>query len=299
LSLNRTLKIPVIQYGNGTPRIFIISGIHGDEDSGPLVLSLLMDKLNHLKISGTITLIPIANTEAIAIKSRLNPIDNKDLNREFGNLGNKTHTTMIAKLIAEIAMTHNLIIDIHTFPNQISPIVGVLLSEGGQEIREVSEKLLNLFQPEIIWNLDSKKTEIGKAGSICSLAITNNLPAFGIELPPNYFLSGKNIQKFLHGFLNIFAEMGIIPIAKRKITKTEIEHFERQMFRSIAEGYFFPEKNIMSNVQKNDLIGFMLALETNEKIKIFSPFKGILLSVSHPRLIKKGEKVFVVGEKVK
>lgn len=104
-------RMEFYKIGEGTPKIAVIAGIHGDELAG---ISLVREILaENSEIEGTILLIPEGNREAVKEKVRT-PYYMEDLNRAFpGNSENLT-----GKIARDIFnMIHeekiDFIIDIH------------------------------------------------------------------------------------------------------------------------------------------------------------------------------------------
>ena len=181
--------IEVVRFGNGNPRVLLISGMHGDEKTGFQILERLINEIDSQRIHGTVDIIKIANPKAYEANQRLHPDDYKDINRNFSSPETGTPTDNLANVLGEFAISHDLVVDLHTFPNQISPLIGVSLSDGSKEKQKESNELLKIIQPDLIWFLDTQKTEPQKGGSICSLALKKNIIAFGLELPPDDLVS--------------------------------------------------------------------------------------------------------------
>lgn len=191
----------------------------------------------------------------------------------------------------------NLVVDIHVFPNQISPIVGIFLLEGNKSIQKRSNKLLHVLQPDIIWLLDTKKTEPKKAGSLCSFALQKNIPAFGIELPPDDIITGKQMHRVTNGLERVLSSINIIDGQRSIIQNKKIIKYERRIYRSKTKGLFTPKKEILFRVRRNEVVGEIKDEVTGKKTKIISPAVGILLTISCQKRVSVREKLFVIGKK--
>lgn len=288
--------IEVVRFGKDKPNILLISGIHGDEKTGSQVLERLIIEIGTQKIQGTVDIIKVANPQAYQANRRLHPSDLKDLNRSFPSSGNDAPTDNLARVLGEFAINHNLVVDLHTFPNQISPLIGVLLSEGSKKKQKESNELLKIIQPDLVWFLDTKKTEPQKGGSICSLALKNNIMALGLELPPDDLVSQDQIKRVIRGLKAVLEKLNIIDYQPSIKVACEIPIYERQVFKSVADGQFTPQKSIMTKVDEGEAIGKITNQQTGQIKKIISPIDGVLLTVSKVRIVKKGEKLFVLGK---
>lgn len=288
--------IEVIRFGNGKPNILLISGIHGDEKTGTQILKRLINEIDSQKIQGTVDIIKVANPKTYEANQRLHPDDHKDLNRNFPAQGNDTPTDNLAGVLGEFTISHDLVIDLHTFPNQISPLIGVSLSKGSEEKRKESNELLKIIQPDLIWFLDTQKTEPQKGGSICSLALKNGITAFGLELPPDDLVSQGQMKRAVEGLKAILAKLKVIDYQYPEKMKSKIPIYERQVYKSPDNGQFTPQKNVLTKVDKDEIIGKIISQQTGQIKNITSPIDGVLLTVSKDRIVKKGEKLFVLGK---
>jgi predicted deacylase len=292
-------KIKIIQLGNGSPSVLLMAGVHGDEKTGPIILRDLSKKLASQRMYGKVNIVTIANPKAYKANQRIHPNDHQDLNRNFPPANGNTPTNNLAKILASIVMKQNLVIDLHTFPNQISPIVGVSLCEGNKKLQKQSNKLLKLAKPNVVWLLDTKKTEPQKGGSICSFALQNNITAFGLELPPVDLISQSQINRVIKGLLAVLADFNIINLPRLRKKEMAVPAYERQIFKnSIIEGLFVPKKKVLTPIDINEPVGIIKGQQNLVK-KIYSPYSGILLTISKKRMVKKNEKLFVVGKKLK
>lgn len=287
--------IEVVRFGNGKPNILFIAGIHGDEKTGPQILERLSNEIGLQKIQGAVDIITVANPQAYRANQRLHPTDHQDLNRNFPSSGNGTPTDNLASILGGFAISHDLVIDLHTFTNQISPLVGVWLAVGSKERQKEANELLKIIQPDLIWFLDTLKTEPQKSGSICSLALIKNITAFGLELPPDDRMSQDQTKRIIKGLKAVLAKLKIITYHQPAKAVNNIPVYERRVYKSFNDGQFTPQKNILTRVYKNEIMGKIMSQRTGQITEIISPIDGVLLTVSRKRLVKKGEKLFVLG----
>jgi len=289
--------VEVVRFGSGKPQVLFIAGMHGDEKTGSQILDRLTNEIDSKEVEGTVDVIKVANPKAYNANQRLHPVDQKDLNRNFPSLGGNTPADYLTDILGKFALSHDLVVDLHTFPNQISPLVGVSLSVGSEEKRKESNELLKSIDLDLIWFLDTQKTEPHKGGSICDLALKNNITAFGLELPPDELVNQNQIVRTINGLLAVLEKLGVINREESEKPTKQIPVYERDVRKSSDEGCFIPQKEIMTSVVKDEVIGEITNQQTGETKKIVSPADGILLTVSKKRMIKKGEKLFVLGKK--
>ncbi len=89
---------PLVQLGNGTPKIMLIAGVHGNELPPQIGLLKLIESLRNSRLNGTVYIIPFAAPAASMNNSRW--FDGLDLNRACSNEGSITYK--ILELIQEL-----------------------------------------------------------------------------------------------------------------------------------------------------------------------------------------------------
>lgn len=108
----------VIKFGNESPQITIIGGIHGDEPSGVEIIHMLCDYLSNHKINGSVKLI-IANEKAL--KKNVRYIE-KDVNRLFpGNLNGEIYEERLAAKIFSEIQNSNFVLALHSTKSSPPP----------------------------------------------------------------------------------------------------------------------------------------------------------------------------------
>lgn len=94
------LAIPIVVIRNGPgPTVFLMSGNHGDEYEGQVVLSRLIRELEPEHVRGRVIILPAANMPAAMAGARVSPIDQGNLNRAFPGDAHGTPTWAIAHYI--------------------------------------------------------------------------------------------------------------------------------------------------------------------------------------------------------
>ncbi len=89
---------PLVQLGNGKPKVMLIAGVHGNELPPQIALLSLIESLRDSKINGTVYIIPFAAPAATMNNSRW--FDGADLNRAGSN--EESITYKILSLIQEL-----------------------------------------------------------------------------------------------------------------------------------------------------------------------------------------------------
>ena len=115
LSIRRTRFEPK-KSSKKCKRISIVSGIHGDELEGQLVIYLLADWLNKNseKISGIVDIYPSVNSLGVDTITRGFPLYDVDLNRTFPGGPNEFLPGQVVHALAQDVKGSDIAIDIHS-----------------------------------------------------------------------------------------------------------------------------------------------------------------------------------------
>ena len=116
---NQYIPICVVKNGEG-PTALIFGGNHGDEYEGPVTLMNLARWLDPAHVQGRVILVPMLNRPAVAVGTRLSPVDGRNMNRSYYShysevQVNENLTTMIAHYVTQALIPlADLVIDIHS-----------------------------------------------------------------------------------------------------------------------------------------------------------------------------------------
>ncbi len=250
--------LEVSRYGSGKPSILLVSGVHGNEKTGPALLRHLGDQLVSAEILGGVSLLPVASPKAYSANQRDHPDDGHDLNRCFlgGVASENSPSGKLVIAIQQLVDQHEVVIDIHGFPHQMTPIVGVFLREGDMITRRRSGELLRAFDPEVIWELGDQEDEANKAGSACSYALQRKgIPAFGFELADPEYYSEVQRNRIIRGFLRVLGKVGCIAASSPEPDHHIPRYEDRRVNRAPKAGIFIPRKRLFEAVTQGVAVG--------------------------------------------
>ena len=110
------IPIPIASLKNGVgPRVLLMSGTHGDEYEGQVILSSLIRTLPLDQVSGQIIILPMTNFPAAEAGLRTSPFDDGNLNRAFPGVARGTPTEQIAYYIEHILLPgSDYLFDLHS-----------------------------------------------------------------------------------------------------------------------------------------------------------------------------------------
>ncbi|MBS3761083.1 succinylglutamate desuccinylase/aspartoacylase family protein [Halodesulfurarchaeum sp.] len=107
------LPVAVINGAEGGRHLHLQAVSDGDELNGLGVLTRLLPQLDPAEISGTITVVAIANIHGFQVAEHRNPIDDTKLNRAYPGDPKGSSSDRIAHATLEAATEADLVIDLH------------------------------------------------------------------------------------------------------------------------------------------------------------------------------------------
>ncbi len=113
------LPIPVVCLKNGEgPNVLLLSGVHGDEYEGQVILAKLCKELTPSDIRGRVIILPAANLPAARAGRRTSPLEQGEvgnLNRVFPGDPYGGPTAMIAHYIESVLLSmSDFVFDLHS-----------------------------------------------------------------------------------------------------------------------------------------------------------------------------------------
>ena len=108
------VPLAVISSGPG-PVALLVAGTHGDEYEGQVLAHELIRELDPARLSGTVIIVPAANSPAVRGAARVSPIDAGNLNRSYPGRAGGGPTEQVAALIAGALLPRaDFVIDMHS-----------------------------------------------------------------------------------------------------------------------------------------------------------------------------------------
>ena len=291
IAIDDETALEVLQYGSGKPSTLLISGVHGNEKTGPALLRELSNQLALAEILGGVSLLPIASPKTYDASQRDHPDDGHDLNRCFLNeaVPENSPSGKLVTAIQRLVGQHEVVIDIHGFPHQLTPIVGVFLREGRMTLQHRSREFLQAFNPDVIWELGDQGEEAKKAGSVCSYALQiRKIPAFGFELADPEYYSEMQRDRIISGLLRVLGKAGCIKMLVPEVSRDIPRYEDRKVRRAPSAGNFIPRKRLFDPVNKGDVIGEL----NGDPKECLAEQDGIVLTIAPEGQLRVKQKMF-------
>ena len=300
---NISIPICVISNGNGL-QLLLTAGNHGDEFEGQIVLSKLINKINHHNIKGSIILIPTLNSPACMEGKRLSPIDNLNLNRVFPGLSNGTPTQQIAYYIYNILLPKvDIIFDIHSGGDTLAFIPycsGIIRGDKAKD--KLTMDILKHFGAKYSLIKPFDKNDLGTERA----AIDNDIIRIGGEFGGSGQVTTDTLGLLEYGIMRILKYLGILK-TKKKLDKfyydTDFIEYNKNKNQLYSDEYgvFEPFYNLGEKIKKYDVAGQIHYLDNlNKKMKkILFKEKGILIAKKNKPLVEPGDILFKTAKRIK
>ncbi|MBB2994351.1 succinylglutamate desuccinylase/aspartoacylase domain-containing protein [Paeniglutamicibacter cryotolerans] len=110
------IPVPVAHLSSGPgPVVLLVAGTHGDEYEGQILLHELVRTIDPADLTGTLMIVPAANSAAVRAGTRVSPIDAGNLNRSYPGDARGGPTDQVANLISSGLLPRaDFVIDLHS-----------------------------------------------------------------------------------------------------------------------------------------------------------------------------------------
>ncbi|QNE38769.1 hypothetical protein F1C16_03965 [Hymenobacter sp. NBH84] len=280
------------------PVLGIIAGVHGYEYPPIIAAQQFAQTLDPTQLSGTVILVHLANVPAfLGRRLRVNPQDEKNLNRVFPGKADGTITERIAWTLGNDIMARcNYVLDVHAGEanDDLRPYAGYYnyfdtpaLSEQGRQMA------VALGFPYVI-QFGNEPTLTGQPATYCSReAVKRGIPAADIECGRFGMAEAENVALIKQALHNLLVHLHIAegtpstnqPYLIKQRTSIESEH----------TGFFYPQVKAGEFIARGRKLGYITDLFGNPVGDVVSPVKGVVLYMSSTPPISKGQELFSVG----
>jgi predicted deacylase len=286
LSIKRTRFEP-LQSQENMKRISIVSGIHGDELEGQLVIYLLADWLNKnpSKISGIIDIYPSVNSLGVDTITRGFPLYEIDLNRAFPGGKNEFLPGQVVHALAKDVEGSTIAIDIHSSNIFLREIPQIRIN------KEFSKETLPLAKElncDFIW--------IHDAVTVLEATFSHTMNSLGtktlvVEMGVGMRLTKQYGTQLLNGILNLMKKQGIITcndeFENREAFSSEIG--DVFYLNAPKSGLFIPAIDHCAIIEKGDKIGDIVdPLTATIRCVLTAPSHGILFTLREYPVVYEG-----------
>lgn len=233
------VPVAVISSGPG-PVALVVAGTHGDEYEGQVLAHELIRELDPRDLSGTMIIVPAANSPAVRGAARVSPIDAGNLNRSYPGRANGGPTEQVAALIAgELLPRADFVIDMHSGGSNSTYLPCTFIYRGPDEElwREKvrAARLLGLPYVMVV-------APMLEPGSLSSAGDLAGIPTISTELSGAGTVDRHALGAMRRGMPQLLAGLGILKDPAAAITAEPqwLELVPESPVTSTAAGLFEP-----------------------------------------------------------
>ena len=287
LSIKRTRFEPLEEAKNKGKRISIVSGIHGDELEGQLVIYLLAEWLNNNndKLKGIVDIYPAVNSLGVDTITRGFPLYEVDLNRTFPGSPNEFLPGQVVHALASDVKGSDIAIDIHSSNIFLREIPQIRINKEYSKSTLPLAKELNC---DFIW--------IHDAVTVLESTFSHTMNSMGtktlvVEMGVGMRLTKAYGHQLLLGILNLMKKEGILECKEDFVTREAFNSEVGEVFYLNApkSGLFVPALDHCAIIKKNDKIGDIVDPLTGTIFAtLIAPNDGILFTLREYPVVYEG-----------
>jgi N-alpha-acetyl-L-2,4-diaminobutyrate deacetylase len=296
------VEIPIVVVKNGEgPTILFTGGVHGDEYEGQISVARLAHTLRPEEVQGRVIMIPAVNMPAVLNDTRLNPVDNRDLNRCFPGNPRGTFSDMLAHFIDSAILPHvDVSVDVHTAGHSMESALSTNMHYvTDAAIREKTMATAAAFGAPfntVFWGVDEGAT-------LTSAVERRGIISIGTELGGWGRVSVEGVRIGVRGVRNVLKHFGVIegkPETAQRDGSTGTRHMmvrdPRAYTFSPSAGLFEPQHLAAENVKAGDVAGHLHFLEDVDRppLELRYAVSGVVWMASGPGRVQRGDVVAVV-----
>ena len=287
LSIRRTRFEPQEKSKNKVKRISIVSGIHGDELEGQLVIYLLAEWLNNNsdKLKGIVDIYPAVNSLGVDTITRGFPLYEVDLNRTFPGSPNEFLPGQVVHALANDVKGSDIAIDIHSSNIFLREIPQIRINKEYSPSTLPLAKELNC---DFIW--------IHDAVTVLESTFSHTMNSMGtktlvVEMGVGMRLTKAYGHQLLLGILNLMKKEGIIECKDDFIVREAFnsEVGEVYYLNAPKSGLFVPALDHCAIIKKDEKIGDIVdPLTGTIHATLVAPNDGILFTLREYPVVYEG-----------
>jgi uncharacterized protein len=236
-----------LSFGQGTPSVAMVAGVHGNEVNGVYVLNLVAAVLRVRRPAGTVHLLPCVNSVGAAEGRKRWPFDDRDINAAFPGRADGLAVERIAHAVME-ATDAELCVDVqtgspmvHEHPHARAPLSGGALSAARST------------QLPIVWRRAGDRFREGLVGAWGDAG----RQAIVLRGGRGAVLDVPDAKLMASGLVRLLTHVGVLPAQESAATSLEVDHVED--YRSGVGGFFVPEVRAGDHVGTGALLGVVRA----------------------------------------
>jgi len=292
------IPVTIFHGSKAGPVLGITAGVHGLEYAPIMAAQALNKELDPSQMSGTVILVQVANIPGFLNRSlRVNPQDNKNLNRVFPGHANGTSTEKIAWTISnQIIARCNFFLDVHDGDanGDLRPYSGYYNYFDKPAISEKAKQMALALGFDFIVQFGNESS-LAEASIYCSREATKrNIPAADIECGGQGRVDEKNVLQIQQAIKSLMRHLQILQ-GQPNLVQNPVIIAKRTSVTSEHTGIFYSDLTSGDYVKKGMKLGYTTDFFGNKIADVTCPVDGVILYKTFNPPIQKGEGLFNIG----
>ncbi|MAC65011.1 MAG: succinylglutamate desuccinylase [Flavobacteriaceae bacterium] len=277
----------------------IVAGVHGLEYAPILAAQEFSKEIDPNQLEGTIILVHMANVPAFLKRSlRVNPMDDKNLNRVFpgsesGSITERIAWTFTSKIIPKC----DYYIDVHAGDanNDLRPYAGYYNYFDQPDISEKAKEIAIAMGFPFVIQFGNEQSVKDKSVYTSREAFMQGIPAIDIECGRMGIVEEKFVQRIKIALKNVLFHLDFLKGTPQQTLNDPYIVAQRTTVESEHTGFFYSDFTSGDYVKKGLKLGYITDLFGNHISDVFSPVDGIILYKIFNPPVEKGTGLFNIG----
>ena len=271
------IPVTIINGINPGPCFWINGGIHGDEPEGILTCSIIKEKINPLKLFGSIVLVPVINVPAMEAAQRGNPLDtfSYDMNRIYPGKKDGYLSERIAHAHKEwMCKFADMEISIHSGGSH-SYLAESMFAAKDDKTQELARAMGEDWLLTLYSNVTSKSpmaimSELGKP------SLTVELGGRSATAPGSFLKIGEKLFKACKNIMQHYKMIEGTP----HYPEIRYKGFQTALLAS-KSGIFLPNPDVkfLTLMKKNELLATIIDYHGNKLCELRAPQDGMFFGL--------------------
>lgn len=297
--VDAAMRIPVMVFHGAWPGpvIAVVSGAHGTEYASIVAVERLAERLDPAEIHGTVILVPLVNLASFDHKVvHVNPVDGKSMNRFYPGKADGTQTERVSFVVTrEVVEKCDHLIDLHggDLDEDLRPY-SYWNKTGNEKLDAASKEMVLAFGLDHIIVANDRPKDPAASRYLDNTAATRGKPSMVAEAGRAGTVEPEDVDALVHGCLNVFRLLQMIPGAAKKI-EHPVWLESVKAVSSDQPGLFYPLVRRGQYVEAGAKLGYVTDWFGTVVSEPRSPAAGVVLYVCAVPSMRKGDTVANVG----
>jgi predicted deacylase len=272
------------------PRLCVMAGIHINEVSSIGAAVRIADAFSHLKLHGSLSILPVVNVPAITRYTEYTcPVDGKNINFSFPGSADGSFSEALAfALLHEWAADADVLIDLHGGDLREAVTKWVMFQHTGDaEFDARNEELALCFGARFVEPL--KAELINAPGRSCTGRAVQKRLAVMSEGGSNGLVDSVSVQYHMTGVFNIARHLGMIEGVPVAPLCDPVIIDRRTRLEAPASGFSEPNVEVSACVTEGQVLANIRDFHGQQVAEIRASEMGFILAMFTNPVVEKGQ----------